>query len=334
MTSDSKECPIDELQQLVDQTDLVKLRTTLLDTIQTKMPQGEIFLFEHGISTYPTDDGSINFLPRLMGYRGNNSKYHDHVNIAQSTEKPQLTVDDIKYAAIDDYVQVFVVEGEASGRGLLILINPELIAEDYINTLLKVYNNLVKLIRNRDSDSLTGLFNRQSFDDKTQKLYSALEQQNRPGDTKTRYCLALLDIDHFKNINDEHGHVYGDEVLLLFANLMKKTFRDSDLLFRYGGEEFAVLLKGLENETAEAVLQRFRNSVENYPFPLKNKVTVSIGFCKFHDDVPLAQLLEQADRALYYAKEHGRNQIQCYDTLHAEHKISVAKVDSTDIEIF
>jgi len=124
-----------------------------------------------------------------------------------------------------------------------------------------------------------------------------------------------LDIDHFKRINDTFGHLYGDEVLLLMANLMRQSFRRSDLLFRYGGEEFVVVLKTHLPNDSWNVLDRFRQTVALYQFPQVGQVTVSIGFTQIRDSEMPATIIERADRALYYAKDHGRNQMHNYEQL-------------------
>ncbi|MBA3997480.1 MAG: hypothetical protein C0466_09955 [Candidatus Accumulibacter sp.] len=127
--------------------------------------------------------------------------------------------------------------------------------------------------------------------------------------------LAIIDIDHFKRINDHFGHLYGDEVLILIANLMRRAFRQHDKLFRFGGEEFVVLLRGVSYENALGTLERFRQKVAEHAFPQVDQITASVGFAVIlPQDTPNA-VLGHADEALYFAKDNGRNQVFCYEKL-------------------
>ena len=331
--NNTKNCPVKDLLSLIRQDSIESLREALLNVIDTAYPDGEIYLYEQGYSLYESSDRS--FSPTLLACR---SKNKDCLKKAQemqlSGDSNSIQFDGFKYLPTDDYVQVFTVESERSSRGLLISVNKSIIDEHYIHTLLSAYNHQVHLLRNKDTDSLTGLFNRQSFDTKLSKLHANLGSENRSDDEPTNYCFALLDIDFFKKVNDKYGHVYGDEVLLLFSNLMKKTFRDVDMLFRYGGEEFAVLFHNITLEQADSVLNRFRTNVENFNFPMDNQVTASVGYCEFNDKVTLSTIVERADKALYYSKDNGRNLVSGFEDLLDDKKIQEHVIDEGDIELF
>ena len=124
-------------------------------------------------------------------------------------------------------------------------------------------------------------------------------------------CIILLDIDHFKNINDTYGHIFGDFVLKELANLLKKNIRKDDIIIRMGGEEFLIILKEVNNiENAKAVAEKLRKEVENYSFKDKN-ITISLGVCcKRIDKDEFNNLYDAADKALYRAKESGRNNVK------------------------
>jgi diguanylate cyclase (GGDEF)-like protein len=132
----------------------------------------------------------------------------------------------------------------------------------------------------------------------------------------------MLDIDNFKDINDTYGHLYGDEVLTIIAKLMNDSFREYDLLFRYGGEEFSVVLMDIDDEICKQVLNRFRLKVENYDYPKPDKVTISLGYTNFNRELTVGQLIDQADRALYFSKENGRNATHKYQDLVKQKSIS------------
>ena len=143
----------------------------------------------------------------------------------------------------------------------------------------------------------------------------------------------MIDVDHFKRVNDTFGHLFGDEVLLRMGELIRKTFRHSDRLFRFGGEEFVVILNAVDESLAYASFNRFRLSVEQHEFPRVGKVTCSIGFTAVSPlDVP-TDVVGRADEALYHAKEHGRNQVCCYERLVAEGLISRIEPVSEDLGI-
>ncbi|MDD2758921.1 MAG: GGDEF domain-containing protein, partial [Methylomonas sp.] len=124
---------------------------------------------------------------------------------------------------------------------------------------------------------------------------------------------AILDIDHFKRVNDTFGHLYGDEVLLLFSQMMEKHFRYNDFLFRFGGEEFVVILNLADQASAESVFERFRQRIAEHEFPTVGQVTVSIGVTHVDSAIMPSILLDRADKALYHAKASGRNQVIVYE---------------------
>jgi diguanylate cyclase (GGDEF)-like protein len=195
-----------------------------------------------------------------------------------------------------------------------------------VHGLLRVYRNFVAVIDDAHRDTLTGLLNRKTFETSIQSVLretqsanpgesAECQQERRKSKPGAEHWLAVMDIDHFKRINDTFGHLYGDEVLLLLARLMQQSFRRSDRLYRFGGEEFAVLLGPCTPADARMVLDRFRTTVEHYLFPQVGQVTISIGFVAIGDqDVP-ATVVGHADEALYASKHGGRNRVTCFADL-------------------
>ena len=193
-----------------------------------------------------------------------------------------------------------------------------------------VYRNYLAVIHSTESDALTGLRNRKTFDDTLARLLVSAD--TRPcGDSA---WLGILDIDHFKRINDTFGHVFGDEVLLLFARLMKDTFRGEDLLFRIGGEEFIVLLAHNEEAGAAAAFERFRQAVSVFPFPQVGSVTVSVGYVRIAGQRTSSEVVARADDALYYAKKNGRNRVCGYESLIAAGLLKAPAPKEGDVELF
>jgi diguanylate cyclase (GGDEF)-like protein len=196
-----------------------------------------------------------------------------------------------------------------------------------IEGIVRVYANHQALLDYSERDSLTSLLNRKTFDAHFARMTAhsvASRQIVAPGQAERRHkeqarenWLAVVDIDHFKRINDRFGHLYGDEVLILLANILKSSFRANEKIFRFGGEEFVILLRSATVENATTVFERLRKSIEHYDFPQVGRVTISLGFVSISGNTPVV-VLGHADQALYYAKQHGRNQVQLYDRLVAE----------------
>lgn len=183
--------------------------------------------------------------------------------------------------------------------------------------MVHVYLNFTRLLFDSEKDTLTGLYNRKRLERRLEEITAAHLNSRRQEDrTGQGDYLALLDLDHFKKVNDEHGHLIGDEVLIIFANILQESLRDSDMSFRYGGEEFIVLLQDVTREHAQATLERIRRNVEKNSFPQVGTVTISTGFSAIDCQAqPASQSIAEADRALYYAKGHGRNQVSDYQAL-------------------
>ncbi len=152
-------------------------------------------------------------------------------------------------------------------------------------------------------DALTGLKNRRAFEE---RMVEELARIRRTGQPVT---LLLLDIDHFKSFNDSFGHPRGDVVLRDVARLLSRAIRDTDIAARYGGEEFAIVLPNTGIEGAYEMGERLRRTIEEAPWA-ERAITISVGAATAeHHGADLAELLEQADRALYRSKQGGRNRV-------------------------
>lgn len=210
------------------------------------------------------------------------------------------------------------------------IFNPAAYSEntkEVMSGILVVYRNFQNLLDYSERDSLTGLLNRKTFDDNFSKILRTSVQrqlseeadqpevERRNNEKEKQHWLAVLDIDHFKRVNDSFGHLYGDEVLILIANLMRSSFRPTDKLFRFGGEEFVILLRSTTKEDAHMIFERFRENVARYPFPQVGTVTISVGFAHIDPFEPAVGIIGRADQALYYAKSNGRNRICHYEDL-------------------
>ncbi|MFW6364240.1 MAG: diguanylate cyclase, partial [Spirochaeta sp.] len=161
-------------------------------------------------------------------------------------------------------------------------------------------------------DELTDLYNRRFWSGAIEREFALAQRSSYP------LSIAMLDIDHFKSVNDTYGHRVGDGILLLLADLLRTTLRRSDLIFRFGGEEFVLVMPGVHAAEAKKRLDTLRRTVEAIPYhhePFGEiRITVSIGIA----DIPSGgaepnEILERADSAMYQAKEAGRNRVCTYE---------------------
>lgn len=154
------------------------------------------------------------------------------------------------------------------------------------------------------TDSLSGLMNRRAFDQVLKRELAYAERRNEP------VALLMIDIDHFKEINDMFGHQMGDEVIRRISRLLSINTRTMDAVARYGGEEFAMILRGMQSAQAQSIAERLRTQIEamaGLPDPLR--VTASIGITVACPGDTVASVLKRSDRALYASKHTGRNRV-------------------------
>lgn len=217
-----------------------------------------------------------------------------------------------------------------------------------IDRVLRVYRNMHNMFMYSERDALTGLFNRKSFEDTFYKSLrdnpnmqqakhlphvDTVEVERRASEPTEHFWLAMVDVDHFKQVNDKFGHHIGDEVLILVARIMKNTFRGYDRVYRFGGEEFVVLMRSAWHDSALTTLERFRKNMEEYSFPQVGQITVSVGMNIINGGDPPNVVCDKADQAVYYAKHHGRNQVRSYTDL-VENGLIETEVQDGGIELF
>ncbi len=208
--------------------------------------------------------------------------------------------------------------------------------EDVLVGLVGIFRDIFRSIHERGYDPLTRILNRQAFDMTVSKLASeACPLDDSASDSDKQYSfIAIFDIDRFKSINDQYGHALGDETLVLFAQTIRSVSRQQDLFFRYGGEEFVLFLYDVNFLRASKVLERCREAVETKRFPQVGQVTVSVGFAKLENNIHPLENLSRADKALYYAKNNGRNQIHSYDKLLAKSLITPVEALESQVDFW
>ncbi|MDF3983119.1 GGDEF domain-containing protein [Luteibacter sp. PPL201] len=239
---------------------------------------------------------------------------------------------------------VIPIRRDQAAIGALMLESDEALegVRDLVEGFARIYCNYIALLNESERDKLTGLYNRRSFDRRLQRMLKHrrlraralaeghVERRQFPGDGPHVY-LAILDIDHFKRINDTYGHVYGDEVILMLAQQMRTNFRQGDVLFRFGGEEFVMLLAAQDERTAHSALDRFRRYVDGHAYPQVGHVTVSIGYARITENDYSEIVLDRADKALYYAKQNGRNSVHGYENLSSTGELAPVALGSIDL---
>ncbi|APW43655.1 GGDEF domain-containing protein [Rhodoferax saidenbachensis] len=195
-----------------------------------------------------------------------------------------------------------------------------------IADVLHVFRNMYNLLAYSDRDALTGLLNRKSLDDTfysavLEELDEGAQAQSRaqdatvaPGQERRHrvppnYWLGTVNVDNFGILSDKGGHLIAEEVLLLVARIMNNTFRTYDRIYRFGGEQFAVLMHCPDEALVLAAFERFRANMEKFNFPQVGRVTASAGFTRITADDSPSTALERTERAVDYAQHNGYNKV-------------------------
>lgn len=202
-----------------------------------------------------------------------------------------------------------------------------------IGAVLRIIANHLSLLDYGERDTLTGLMNRRTFEATFGKARDRSRALACEPARSAPSWLGIVDIDRFKTINDRFGHLFGDEVLLLIARRLRETFRGAEQLFRFGGEEFSVILDRSPEAGAAAAFERLRAAIEGHVFPQVGSVTVSIGYTRILPAEAASSAFERADAALYFAKNHGRNQVRSHEHLLAAGELQLM-VTASDVELF
>ena len=167
----------------------------------------------------------------------------------------------------------------------------------------ETFNQKIKLEKKILHDKLTNAYNREFFDQNYKKFISEYSSSN------SKLAIAMLDIDHFKLVNDNYGHDIGDQVLIQFVDTLNKNSRKNDILVRWGGEEFIMILKIDEASNLQKILESLRKSIESFDFNIVGHKTCSIGGSIYLENEDILKTIKRADNAVYKAKELGRNNV-------------------------
>ena len=242
------------------------------------------------------------------------------------------------------FTTVFPIDTQASVCSVLEIESDTPVSADtetWVDSVLHLYENLQGLLDYGERDSLTELLNRKTFDGaflRAAQVQAEQPELSLPDRRSTQapgtYWLAVIDIDHFKHVNDNYGHLIGDEVLLLLARQMRANFRFHDQLYRFGGEEFVVLMRCTDHKDALAALERFRLQIEQHAFPQVGHISISIGFAPLRDNDTPSGAFDRADKAVYYAKSHGRNQTCSFVKLVEAGELAESSDGAEEVDFF
>jgi diguanylate cyclase (GGDEF)-like protein len=242
----------------------------------------------------------------------------------------------VQYSLADGNSAIcFPIEEGAGVTGILEIELTDTMSEREVRMvggILRILRNQIALLDYGERDTLTGLFNRKTFESRFEKICADL-QEGVSLASEPRSWLGLLDIDHFKSINDTYGHVIGDEVLLLVSQIMQRTLRGGDQLFRFGGEEFVVILEETNAAGALIAFERIRAAIEGHVFPQVVQLTASVGYTAIQRQDAPTTCIERADAALYFIKRNGRNGVGSFERLVTSGEL-VLKDNSGDVQLF
>ncbi|MGP0584127.1 GGDEF domain-containing protein [Paenibacillus timonensis] len=257
-----------------------------------------LFLYGFGMhSVIAAINAPVTFLIGLMFLRGRKTTMERLIlTLALSASSTVIVIsilsNGLPFKAIGLYFPLFILAGMFTFSMLRYLRNKD----DSIRIMREAANR----------DFLTSLYNSRAFEVKMEHKIAAAQRDKIP------FTLLLVDIDHFKQVNDRYGHPAGDAVLLQIADVMRETFRPGDHIARKGGEEFVILIDRCDAEQIKVIAERLRSNVENHVFLLPDggelRLTISAGSATYPNEHE-EELIVKADQALYQAKEAGRNQV-------------------------
>jgi two-component system cell cycle response regulator len=269
-----------------------------IDETMRKVDQGQYDLI---LLDYILPDGNgLDFLKRM------NDKGIEIPVIVITARGDQLIASQVIQEGAYDYLPKEMVSRESLSRSITNTTEKARLKRE-------IHRAQEKLSEMSIRDELTGLYNHRYFKEVLEREVARAKRY------KTDLVLCMMDLDHFKRINDQYGHPAGDRILSDIGRMLKESIRESDLLCRYGGEEFAIILPNTRAEDAQTVCERFRAMVAGYHFEydsLPFQITVSVGIASYSsstDQSPM-ELVKWADKGLYQAKEEGRNRVRQYQS--------------------
>jgi len=288
----------------------------LIDNINKKLSEVKnkyIYQLSSSIENDKASEMSLKFkeleqawvsLKEIIEKHRNNDKYHRQVFEVseQCWDKANQVV----------YLAQIISESKQKYYKQLIVTVVTVIGVFILGIIILVYRIVHKSLEiDVITDPLTKLYNRKCFN---KVLHEQIVLNKR---YKSEFSLILFDIDFFKSINDEFGHQTGDSVLVKLSSLFKNHVRESDYVFRIGGEEFAIVAPLIDLEQSEHLAEKYRAIIADTDFDIGRSVTISLGVSQFGSDMSAEDLIKSADKALYLAKSSGRNKVVLSSNAHS-----------------
>ncbi|MBV7317079.1 GGDEF domain-containing protein [Shewanella sp. NIFS-20-20] len=303
--------------ELTQQRQLIPLATSLVNTVAETLDADWVTLID-----VRTDN--------ILAVKGQVPQWHWRELVSTCAEEQQLLVDDILGVAIA--IPIF---SDIAVSHVLYVVSSKLgLHQQYfLSGFARIYENFLALVHENESDTLTSLLNKKAFFPYAERIIQSAPPVIEADLQQVSSWLAIFDIDHFKSINDTLGHLYGDEVLIQLSNIMATTFGEDDALFRFGGDEFVVMLAPRTKQEAEALFRRFKSSVHTLRSSKLPSFSISVGIAHISNADNPNQLIANADRALYYVKESGRDDYCFFSDLLKAGKLST-NFYQDDIELF
>lgn len=294
------ESEIEEIKKETQEYSIIEKRNQILISIFNILSKAfevsAIKQVEKYINDYLSDKTSL-FIKTDDGFDliyGSNETINQISEIKQTPEKTYIPIDDLF---------VMVIKEDKNLKQAI-----ELISE--IKALFKRIYLFSKVESLSLKDGMSGLYRRQIFNERLD------DEIIRARNFRYLVGIMMIDIDHFKKINDTYGHQAGDEVIKQVARILKNCVYETDFVARYGGEEFVIIMPRAQRDGSKRKAQYIRQMIENTKFKfgiIELKVTISIGIAYYPDDaIDKNDLIEKADKALYYSKENGRNRVTDY----------------------
>ncbi|MEZ8141411.1 GGDEF domain-containing protein [Enterovibrio sp. FF113] len=327
---------IDVLDSVVDitaQTESDTISESLITTILQLTPANQVLVLDYNPETNPEF---------MVVACSDIFLYEEEKDAIERVLHNCVTIGDnvVEFSSADNQSLLAVpIKGENDDINAVVFCKCDQLKGDEVQLvegLAKIYENYQKIISASERDGLTGLYNRKLLTTKIDLLLDRflIQGNSITDDPSHHHWVCIFDIDHFKKVNDALGHVFGDEVILLITSMMKKAFDDEDLLFRYGGDEFVVIMHPQSREDMEVTVRSFIKTVNERDYGQAKDVSISMGAASISDqELNAITVLGFADQALYKAKQNGRNQVAFYEDLIACGELQ-SLVPEDDVELF
>jgi len=298
------------LQKLEIDIDYASNMKTMTDMMRTREAGAVIAFYES------EEKNSIDFMRYIMRQHPNTQRIYLTTLLERNLIENAINKAHINYLLIlpTDIDSFPSLINKALSR-YRFLTQPMKRYDDLAGITAELLEHVSKYKSEANTDQLTKLLNRRSFDHILDKAMSLYKESN------LYFSLIIIDLDDFKKLNDTYGHQAGDEVLRVFGNILQNNMRQEDSAFRYGGEEFAIIASGDRSENIELFINRIHRQVKDEVISYENKkitFTFSAGLVCIRKTFSTDDLISAADQALYYAKNHGKDQIVIYENIESK----------------